>query len=224
MPLSQNDWQVILLTLEVAALAVAGALPLAILAAWALAARFPGRALLHGVVNLPLALPPVVTGWLLLILCGAQGPVGAWLADRFNIRVAFTTRGAALACAVMVFPLMVRTLRLGIEAVDQNVLAAARTLGAGPFDRFFAITLPLAGPGVLLALITGFAASLGQFGAVITFAANIPGQTQTLPLAIYAALQTQGGTADAARLALCSGGLAVLGMLAAEGLAHRLRR
>ena len=224
MPLTQNDWQVILLTLEVAALAVAGALPLAVLAAWALAARFRGRFLLHALVNLPLALPPVVTGWLLLILCGMQGPVGASLWSRFNIRVAFTTRGAALVCAVMVFPLMVCAIQLGLEAVDRNVLAAARTLGAGPLDRFFAVTLPLAAPGILMAIATGFTASLGQFGAVITFAASIPGQTQTLPLAIYAALQTPDGAADAARLSLCSGGLAILGLLAAQRLGHRLRR
>jgi len=196
--ITQNDWQVILLTLKVAALAVAAALPL--------------------------TLPPVVTGWLLLILCGEQGPIGAWLLGRFNIRVAFTTPGAALACAVMVFPLMVRAIRQGIEAVDRNVLAAARTLGAGPLDRFFAVTLPLACPGLLVAIVTGFTAALGQFGAVIIFAANNPGQSRTLPLAIYTALQIPGGAADAARLSLCSIGLALLGLLAAERAGRRLRR
>jgi molybdate transport system permease protein len=219
-----EEWQVILLTLRVAGLAVAGALPLALLTARILAARFPGRFLLNAVVHLPMALPPVVTGWLLLTMCGVEGPVGAWLWQRFQIRLAFTQQGAALACAVMIFPLMVRAMRLGIEAVDSGLLAAARTLGAGPLDRFFSITLPLAGPGVLMAVAMGFTASLGEFGAVITFAANIPGQTQTLPLAIFAALQSPSGDEEAARLSLCSVVLALLGLLIAERVGQRLRR
>jgi molybdate transport system permease protein len=218
------EWQAIRLTLRVAGLAVGGALPVALLFGAILASRFPGRFLLNALVHLPLALPPVVTGWLLLILCGTEGPVGAWLAQRFGIILAFTTNGAALACGVMVLPLMVRAIRQGLEAVDPGLQLAARTLGAGRLDRFFSITLPLAAPGVLLAIVLGFTASLGEFGAVITFAANIPGQTQTLPLAIYSALQEPGGEAEAARLALCSVALALAGLLVAERFAGRLRR
>lgn len=218
------EWQVILLTLRVAGLAVGFGLPLAVVVGWLLARRFPGKFLINAAVNLPLALPPVVTGWLLLILCGVEGPVGAWLFDNFHLRLAFTTAGAALACGVMVFPLMVRTIRLGMEAVDPGLGEAARTLGAGRLDRLFTVTLPLAAPGVLAAAVFGFTASLGEFGAVITFAANIPGQTQTLPLAIYSALQSPGGEMQAARLSLCSVALAVIGLLVAERLAARIRK
>jgi molybdate transport system permease protein len=224
LPVTPYEWQIILLTFEVAGLAVGGALPFALLAGWALSRRFPGRFVLNALVNLPLALPPVVTGWLLIILCGAQGPVGAWLQARFATSLIFTTPGAALACAAMVFPLMVRALRGGFEATDRGVRAAARTLGAGPLDQFFAVTVPLAGPAVLLAVVTGFTASLGEFGAVITFAASVPGQTQTLPLAIYAALQAPGGAAQAARLSLCAAALALLGWLASEVLGRQRRR
>ena len=222
--ITADEWQVILLTLRVAATAVAFGLPLAIFCGWLLARRFPGRFLVTALVHLPLALPPVVTGWLLLVVCGTQGPVGAWLLRTLHVRLAFTTAGAALACGVMVFPLMVRTIRLGMEAVDPGLLQAARTLGAGAADRFFSITLPLAGPGVLAAAVFGFTASLGEFGAVITFAANIPGETQTLPLAIYSALQSPGGEAQAARLSMFSVVLALAGLLAAERLAARMRR
>jgi molybdate transport system permease protein len=222
--LSPDEWQVIFLTLHVAGLAVAAALPVALCLAAILTVRFPGRFLLNAVVHLPMALPPVVTGWLLLILCGIEGPVGAWLWQRFHIRLAFTTRGAALACSVMVLPFMVRAIRQGLEAVDPKLQQAARTLGAGRIDRFFSVTLPLAGPGVLMAAAVGFTASLGEFGAVITFAANIPGTTQTLPLAIYSALQTPGGEAEAARLAICSVILALLGLLLTERIGLRLRR
>jgi molybdate transport system permease protein len=199
-------------------------LPLAILCGWALSTRFPGKFLVTAVIHLPLALPPVVTGWLLLIICGVQGPIGEWLLRTLHVRLAFTTAGAALACGVMVFPVMVRTIRLGMEAIDPGLLQAARTLGAGAVDRWFSITLPLAGPGVLAAAAFGFTASLGEFGAVITFAANIPGQTQTLPLAIYSALQSPGGEAEAARLSLCSVVLALAGLLVAERLAVRIRK
>jgi molybdate transport system permease protein len=223
-PPTQEEWQIILLTLRVAALAVGGALPVAVAAGWLLSTRFPGHFLLNAIVHLPLALPPVVTGWLLLTLCGVEGPVGAWLFQRFHIRLAFTQQGAALACAVMVFPLMVRAIRLGMEAVDRGLLNAARTLGAGPLDRFLSVTLPLAAPGVLMAIAMGFTASLGEFGAVITFAASIPGQTQTLPLAIFNALQSPGGEAAAARLSICSVVLALLGLLIAERVGARLRR
>lgn len=222
--LAPAEWQAVILTVRVAGMAVAGALPVALLLATVLAQRFPGRFILNAVVHLPLALPPVVTGWILLIIFGIEGPVGAWLARRFGIHLAFTTRGAALACGVMVLPLMVRAIRQGIEAVDPGLLQAARTLGAGRIDRFFSITLPLTAPGVALALVLGFTASLGEFGAVITFAANIPGQTQTLPLAIYSALQVPGGEAEAARLAGLSIALAVAGLILSERFAPRLRR
>lgn len=197
---------------------------MAVVCGWLLARRFPGRFLLTAVVHLPLALPPVVTGWLLLILCGIEGPIGALLWRRFHVRLAFTTEGAALACAVMIFPIMVRTVRLGMEAVDPSLLEAARTLGASGLDRFFSVTLPLAAPGVLTASVLGFTASLGEFGAVITFAANIPGQTQTLPLAIFSALQSPDGETEAARLSLCSVALALAGLLISERLSARLRR
>jgi molybdate transport system permease protein len=219
--LAQEERQAILLSLRVAALAVACGLPLALLTARVLAWRFPGHSLVNAVVHLPLALPPVVTGWLLLIVCGVEGPAGGFLLHRFGIRLAFTTAGAALACGVMIFPLMVRAMRQGLEAVDSGLLDAARTLGAGRLDRFLSISLPLAAPGVALAAILGFTASLGEFGAVITFAANIPGETQTLPLAIYSALQSPGGEAEAARLSLFSIVLAVTGLVVAERFAAR---
>jgi molybdate transport system permease protein len=224
MPVTPYDVQIILLTFEVAALAVVSVLPFALVAGWALSKRFRGRFLLNALVNLPLALPPVVTGWLLIVLCGAQGPVGSWLQARCGLALTFSTPGAALACAAMVYPLMVHAIRAGFEAANRDLLAAARSLGAGPMDQFFALTLPLAGPGIVLAIVTGFTASLGEFGAVITFAANVPGQTQTLPLAIYAALQTQDGATEAARLSLCAAALALLGWLITGFLGHRLGR
>ena len=196
---------------------------MAILAATLLArGRFPGRFVLHALVHLPLVLPPVVTGWLLLLVFGVDGPVGSVL-DRLGIRLVFTETGAALACAVMVFPLMVRALRLSLDAIDPALEQAARSLGAHRLDRFVSVTLPLAAPGVLAAAVLGYTASLGEFGAVITFAANIPGQTRTLPLAIYSALETPGGEAQAARLAAMSIGLAVLGLALAEAVAPRRR-
>jgi len=213
------------LTLRVASRAVLLGLPFALTTAWVLSrTRLPGRQALDVLAHLPLVLPPVVTGWLLLLLFGVHGPFGAWLLTWFGIRLVFTTAGAALACGVMVFPLMVRSIRLSLDLVDSGLEDAARTLGAGRVDRFVSITLPLAAPGLLVGIITAFAASLGEFGAVITFAANIPGQTQTLPLAIYAALQTVGGEPTAARLSLVSLSLALGGLLTAEFLGRRLRR
>lgn len=219
-----EEWEAIRLTLAVAARAVGVALPLAILMALVLArTRFPGKAALDLLVHLPLVLPPVVVGWLLLLLFGVRGPIGAWLQGWFGIRLVFTTAGAALACGVMVFPIMLRTIRLSLESVDPGLEQAARTLGAGRLDRFISITLPLAAPGILVGAITGFAACLGEFGAVITFAASIPGQTQTLPLAIYAALQSPGGEEVATRLSLISLVLAITGLTAAEYFGRRLR-
>jgi molybdate transport system permease protein len=223
--LSPEEWQAVRLSLAVAARAVGFGLPLAVATAWLLArCRFPGRSALDALVHLPLVLPPVVTGWLLLLVFGVRGPVGALLLSWFGIRLAFTTAGASLACAAMSFPIMVRTTRLSLEGADAGLEQAARTLGAGRLDRLFTITLPLAAPGILVGAIVAFAASLGEFGAVITFAANIPGQTQTLPLAIYTALQVPGGEAEAARLSLVSVALAVTGLGAAELLGRRLRR
>ena len=212
------------LTLAVAARAVGLGLPVAVLVAWVLArTRFPGRSVLNALVHLPMVLPPVVTGWLLLLIFGVRGPVGRVLLAWFGVRLAFTTAGAALACGVMVLPIMVRLIRLAIEAIDPRLEQAARTLGAGRLDRLFTVTLPLAAPAILVAAVVGYATSLGEFGAVITFAANIPGETQTLPLAIYAALQAPGGEAAAARLAGVSVALALVGLLLAEWLGRSLR-
>jgi molybdate transport system permease protein len=223
--LSAEEWQALRLSLDVATRSVAVSLVPAVLVAIALArGRFPGRFLLDAVVLLPLVVPPVVVGWALLMLFGVRGPIGAPLNDWFGIRLVFTTDGAALATAVMSFPLIVRSVRLGLEGVDTGLEAAARTLGAGPLDRFFTVTLPLMSPGILAGAVTAFAAGLGEFGAVITFASNIPGETQTLPLAIYSATQTPGGEATAARLAAVSFGLAMAGLLLAEFIARRMRR
>jgi molybdate transport system permease protein len=198
-------------------------LPVAILTAWLLGRyRFPGRPVISAFVHLPLVLPPVVTGWLLLVLFGIRGPFGTLLHDWFGIRLVFTTAGASLATAVMTFPVMVRAIRLSLEAADPGLEQAARSLGAGRWDRLVNVTLPLAAPGILVGAVLAFAASLGEFGAVITFAANIPGETQTLPLAIYTALQVPGGEEKAAELSLISVALAVTGLLVSEWLSRRL--
>ncbi|MFC7475659.1 molybdate ABC transporter permease subunit [Dankookia sp. GCM10030260] len=221
--LTAEEWQAVRLSLDVALRSVAVSLLPAIGVALLLArGRFPGRSLLDALVHLPLVVPPVVTGWLLLLLFGVRGPIGAPLHDWFGIRLVFSTGGAALATAVMSFPLIVRSVRLGLEGVDPGLEAAARTLGAGRLDRFLTVTLPLMAPGILAGAVTAFAAGLGEFGAVITFASNIPGETQTLPLAIYSATQTPGGEAMAARLAILSFGLAIGGLLLAEFIARRM--
>ena len=209
----------------VAARAVAFGLPLAVLTAWLLSrTRFPGRPLLNALAHLPMVLPPVVTGWGLLLVFGIHGPVGAPLREWFGIRLAFTSGGASLACAAMTFPIMVRSVRLSLEAADPALEQAARTLGAGRLDRLITITLPLAAPGILVGAVVAYATCLGEFGAVITFAASIPGETRTLPLAIYAALQVPGGEAVAARLSALSFALALAGLLVSEGLGRRLNR
>lgn len=213
------------LSLAVAARSVACSLPLAVLVAWLLTrARFPGRTLFDAFVHLPLVLPPVAVGYVLLVVFGARGAVGGWLRNHFGIELAFTTAGAALATAVMTFPLMVRAMRLSLENIDRGLEDAARTLGAGPLDRFASITLPLMLPGILAGAVTAFAAGLGEFGAVITFTSNIPGVTRTLPLALYTAMQSPGGDALALRLALLSFGLGLSGLLAAELLVRLVRR
>ncbi|WP_428390742.1 molybdate ABC transporter permease subunit [Lichenicoccus sp.] len=223
--LSPAQWESVQLTLDVSTRAVLLAFPVAVAASWLLTRpRLPGRPLLDALVHLPLVLPPVVTGWLLLVVFGMEGPVGGLLWRWFGMRLAFTTNGASLACAVMILPLMVRAIRLSMEAVDPGLMAAAAGLGASPLDRFATVLLPLAAPGLLAALVSGYATSLGEFGAVITFAADIPGQTRTLPLAIFAALQVPGGEAQAARLAAVSLVLALAGLLLAGLLARRLGR
>ncbi|HYK26027.1 MAG TPA: molybdate ABC transporter permease subunit [Steroidobacteraceae bacterium] len=225
MLLSPEEWEALRLSLAVALRSVAMSLPFAVAIAWLLARRrFPGRTLFDAFVHLPLVLPPVAVGYVLLLLFGVHGPLGAWLDRSLGVRVAFTTNGAALATAVMSFPLMVRAMRLSLESVDPGLEEAARTLGAGPLDRFATVTLPLMMPGVLAGLVTAFAAGLGEFGAVITFASNIPGQTRTLPLALYTALQTPNGDAEAARLAAVSFALGLAGLALSEWLARRLMR
>jgi molybdate transport system permease protein len=223
--LSSGETEALSLSLSVAARSVVLSLPLAIPLAWALTRRrFLGRTLLDAFVHLPLVLPPVMVGYLLLLLFGARGPVGAWLERVFGVELIFTRNGAALATAVMSFPLMVRAMRISLENVDRGLEEAARTLGAGAMDRFATITLPLMLPGVLAGAITAFSAALGEFGAVITFVSNIPGETRTLPLALYTALQTPGGDAAAARLALMSFVLGLGGLLLSEWFARRVRR
>jgi molybdate transport system permease protein len=219
--LSPAELDAVRLSLSIAARSVIVSLPLAIVVAWLLVR---GRVLLDAIVHLPLVLPPVVVGYVLLLLFGVRGPIGQWLDQAFGIRLVFTSSGAALATAVMTFPLMVRAIRLSLESVDPGLEDAARTLGAGAWDRFFSITLPLMVPGILAGVVTAFAAGLGEFGAVITFVSNVPGETRTLPLALYTALQTPGGEALAARLASISFALGLCGLLIAEFLARRMRR
>jgi molybdate transport system permease protein len=222
--MSPNEIEALKLSLSVATRSVLFSLPVAILLAWVLARRrFPGRTLLDTLVHLPLVLPPVMVGYLLLLLFGSRGPLGAWLERMFGIQLIFTRNGAALATAVMSFPLMVRAMRISLEGIDRGLENAARTLGAGAFDRFATITLPLMLPGVLAGAVTAFSAALGEFGAVITFVSNIPGETRTLPLALYSALQTPNGDLAAARLACISLGLGLAGLLLSEFFARRMR-
>ncbi|GIK34890.1 MAG: hypothetical protein AMXMBFR45_08450 [Gammaproteobacteria bacterium] len=222
--LTEMEWQALGLSLAVATRSVLFSLPLAIAVAWVLArGRFAGRALLDAFVHLPLVLPPVAVGYLLLVLFGNRGPIGGWLHEQFGLQLVFSRSGAALATAVMSFPLMVRAIRVSLEHIDPGLEDAARTLGAGAFDRFRSVTLPLMLPGILAGAVTAFAASLGEFGAVITFVSNIPGETRTLPLALYTALQMPGGDAVAARLAALSFALGFAGLALAELLARRVR-
>ena len=223
--LSPAETEALLLSLRVAAVAVAAALPFAFATALLLArARFPGKLLLDAIIHLPLVLPPVALGFLLLAVLGTRAGLGAFLADHFGIRLVFRWTGAALASAILTFPFQVRAIRLVREARGQGLNAAAASLGAGPVDRLFSITLPLAGPGILAGAITAFAASLGEFGAIITFVSSIPGETRTLPLAIYSALQQPGGEAEATRLAGLSILLALFFMALAQGISRRWAR
>ncbi len=223
--LTPIEIEAFVLSLKVAVTAVLCSLPVGIAVAWLLARRqFPGKVLLDGLVHLPLIVPPVVVGYLLLVLLGRKGPLGAWLFDTFGVSVAFTWKGAAVASAVMAFPLMVRAIRLSIETVDRGLEAAARTLGAGPFEVFATITLPLIAPGVLTGMILAFARSLGEFGATITFVSNIPGETRTLPLALYSVVQTPDADAAAVRLVVISVALALAALVASEIVARRVRQ
>ncbi|MBF0325648.1 MAG: molybdate ABC transporter permease subunit [Alphaproteobacteria bacterium] len=212
------------LSLLVSGWAVAGSLPLGLACAWLLArGRFPGKTLLDGVIHLPLVLPPVVVGYGLLVLLGRRGPVGAWLYDWFGITIAFTWKGAAVASAVVAFPLMVRAIRLSLEGVDRGLEQAARTLGCGPVRTFLTVTLPLMAPGLLAGVILAFARSLSEFGATITFVSNIPGETRTLPIALYALTQAPGGDDAAFRLCVISVVVAFAALLASEVLARRMQ-
>jgi molybdate transport system permease protein len=213
------------LSLRVGIVSMAASLPIALAIAWLLARRqFAGKILLDGVVHLPLVLPPVVVGYALLVLFGRQGPIGGWLYQVFGITFAFDWKGAALASGVMAFPLMVRAMRLSLELVDRRLEAAARTLGAGRVRVFLTITVPLMAPGILTGVILAFARSISEFGATITFVSNIPGETSTLPLALYALTQVPGGEPAAWRLALLSVLLAMAALIASEIVARRLGR
>lgn len=223
--ISPDEWAIVRLTLLVAGVAVAATLPLAFGLALVLArARFPGKLLFDGVVHLPLVVPPVVTGWVLLLAFAPAGPLGRALQDWFGTSVLFRWTGAAIAAGVMALPLMVRAIRLSIEAVDRRLEQAARTLGAGPIRAFLTITFPLSLPGVLAAATLGFARAIGEFGATITFVSSVPGETETLPLAIYSALQRPGGDAIVWRLAAISVALALVALVASEALARRAGR
>lgn len=223
-PISEAEWQVVALSLRVALLAVAVTLPVALFAAYALARwSFPGKALINALVHLPLVLPPVVTGFLLLMAFGPQAPAGRLL-EGLGLGVAFRWTGAALAAGVMAFPLLVRAMRLSIEAVDPRIEQAAETLGAGRVAVFVTVTLPLCLPGILAGAVLGFAKALGEFGATITFVSNIPGETQTLPLAIYSFLQIPGGEGAALRLVVLAVLVSLGAVLISERVAARAAR
>jgi molybdate transport system permease protein len=223
--LSPEEWTAVRLSLRVAVVATLFGLPFGLLVAMALArGRFWGHSVLNGLVLLPLILPPVVTGYILLLLFGRRGPIGSFLAENFGIVFSFRWTGAALACGVMGFPLMVRALRLSIEAVDQRLEEAAGTLGANRGWIFLTVTLPLIVPGIITGMILCFAKAMGEFGATITFVSNIPGETQTLPSAIYTFTQVPGGDAGALRLTFVSVVIAMLALLASELMARYANR
>ncbi len=212
----------LLLSLKVATVSVTVCFPIGLFLAWLLARRrFFGKTLLNGIIHLPLVLPPVVIGYLMLIILGRRGPVGAWLYDVFGVSIVFTWEGAALAAAIMALPLMVRAMRLSLEEIDRGLEAAARTLGASPRRVFATITLPLMGRGILAGLILAFARALGEFGATITFVSNIPGETQTLPLALFTLAHMPGGEAGAGRLVIIAVVVSLAALIASEWLARR---
>ena len=221
--LTAAESEALFLSLRVSLAAVIWVLPLALALAVLTRHAFPGRSLVEGIVHLPLALPPVVVGFLLLMTFGTREPVGAWLLAHLGTRFAFNWTGAALAAGVITFPFQYRAIRLSLQAQNPGLDEAAETLGAGPLDRFVNLTLPLALPGIVAGAITAFAASLGEFGAIITFVSSIPGETRTLPLAIYSALQQPGGEIEAARLAGLSVALALIGVMLAGFADRRMR-
>ncbi len=223
--LDAAEWAIVGLSLKVGGVAMAVTLPIAFALAWILArVRFPGKIVVDAAIHLPLVVPPVVTGWLLLMAFGPNGPIGGWLQDWFGTTVLFRWTGAAIAAGVMALPLMVRAMRISIEAVDRRLENAARTLGAGPWRVFWTLTLPLSVPGVLAGAVLGFARSIGEFGATITFVSNVPGETQTLPLAIYSALQQPGADALVWRLSAVSIGLSLVALVVSEMLTRRAGR
>ncbi|MCP1313878.1 molybdate ABC transporter permease subunit [Halomonas sp. 707D7] len=225
MTLSPAEWEAIRLSLLIGLAAVAWILPPGIAVAWWLARfEFRGKALVDGLIHLPLVLPPVVVGYLLLVALGRQGVIGAWLYRVFGVSLPFTWQGAAVASGVMAFPLLVRAMRLSLEAVDPKLEAAARTLGASRWRVFATITLPLAVPGLVTGTMLAFARALSEFGATITFASNIPGETRTLPLALYTLIQTPGRESAAARLCVLSIVIALLSLIASEWLARRTKQ
>ncbi|MCS5605342.1 MAG: molybdate ABC transporter permease subunit [Alphaproteobacteria bacterium] len=223
--LSQLEIEALSLSLKVSVWAVTCILLPGIAIAWLLARRdFPGKALLDGFVHLPLVLPPVAIGYVLLVMFGRNGPLGALLYDWLGVNLIFSWRGAAVAAGIMAFPLLVRAVRLSMEVVDQRLETAARTLGARPWRVFLTITLPLASPGILTGVLLAFIRCLGEFGATITFAANVPGETRTLPLALYTALQVPGGEDAALRLALVAIALAIGALVASQFLAREVAK
>ena len=222
--LSPVEYEIFLLSLRVAFWGVICSLPFAILVALLLArCSFPGKFILNTIVHLPLVVPPVVIGYLLLLVFGNNGVLGRWLFEMFQISIAFTWKGAALAASVMAFPLMVRAIRLSLDLLDVELEEAAATLGAGPFKKFISVTLPLILPGIIVGTLLGFARSLGEFGATITFVSNIPGETQTLPLAMFKYIQTPGGDFQALRLMTLSVILAVGALIISELVERKLK-
>src|SRR6187402_2410255 len=220
--LSPEEWTAVRLSIRVATVAMFASLPVGIAVAYLLArTHFPGKSIVNGIVLLPLILPPVVTGYLLLLSFGRRGPIGAFLDEHFGIVFSFRWTGAALACGVMAFPLLVRAIRLSFEAIDRRLEDAATTLGASPLRAFFTVTLPLALPGVIAGMVLCFAKALGEFGATITFVSNIPGETQTLSAAIYTFTQIPGGDAQAFRLVAIAVVIALLALIASEWFARR---
>ncbi|MGJ0626832.1 molybdate ABC transporter permease subunit [Xenorhabdus bovienii] len=217
--LSEYEWQAILLSLQISGISVLFSLPLGILMAWVLArCQFFGKSLLDSIIHLPLVLPPVVVGYLLLLSMGRRGVIGEFLYDWFGVSFAFSWTGAALASAVVAFPLMVRAIRLALEGIDRRLEQAARTLGASSLRVFFTITLPLSLPGVIVGAVLAFARSLGEFGATITFVSNIPGETRTIPLAMYTLIETPGAETAAARLCVIAIVLALVSLMLSEWL------
>jgi molybdate transport system permease protein len=223
--LSPDEWTAVLLSLKIAVVATMVSLPVGVFAAYALARwRFPGKTLVDGIIHLPLVLPPVVTGYILLVVLGRRGLLGGFLADYLGIVFSFRWTGAALACGIMGFPLMVRAIRLSIEAIDQRLEDAAGTLGANGLWTFALVTLPLALPGVVVGAILSFARALGEFGATITFVSNIPGETQTISAAIFTYTQVPGGDANALRLTLVAIAIALTALVLSEIVSRKANR